>query len=188
MYTSTGCSAIGVITSSPGKLPVPAMVCCQQHHNTWLPSTPQFEWNSGLGCYSCLIALLESNPKLVNFAKRNYFRVVWNKMDCDVVGVGANNDLGEVQGVLGEEEMKQLKTQVRLISLPFIVDLSQCLIVTFAAWCQKKWYNFAIAKIFPLIRKSLWKKIARVQILLLISFFYGLITIPCPNMPHIYIW
>ena len=54
-------------------------------------------------------------------------------MDCDVVGVGANNDLGEVEGVLGEEEMKQLKTQVRLISLPFIVDLSQCLIVTFAA-------------------------------------------------------
>ena len=60
-------------------------------------------------------------------------------MDCDEVGVGANNDLGEVQGVLGEEEMKQLKTQVRLISLPFIVDLSQCLsetsipFVTFAA-------------------------------------------------------
>ena len=44
-----------------------------------------------------------------------------------MVGVGANNGLGEVHGVLGEEEMKQLKTQVRLISLPFIVDLSQCL-------------------------------------------------------------
>ena len=43
-------------------------------------------------------------------------------MDCDVLGVGSNNDLGEVQGVLGEEEMKQLKTQVRWISLPFLVD------------------------------------------------------------------
>ena len=45
-------------------------------------------------------------------------------MDCDVLGVGANNDLGEDQGVLGEEEMNQLKTQVRWISLPFLVDFT----------------------------------------------------------------
>ena len=32
-------------------------------------------------------------------------------MDCEVLGVGASN--GEDQGVLGEEEMKQLETQVR---------------------------------------------------------------------------
>ena len=43
--------------------------------------------------------------------------MVWYKMDCDVIGVGVNNDLGEVQGVLGEEEMKELKTQVRFIDL-----------------------------------------------------------------------
>ena len=41
-----------------------------------------------------------------------------------MLGVGANNDLGEDQGVLGEEEMKQLKTQVRWISLPFLVDFT----------------------------------------------------------------
>ena len=41
-----------------------------------------------------------------------------------MIGVGVNNDLGEVQGVLGEEEMKELKTQVRLINLPFTVDFS----------------------------------------------------------------
>ena len=40
-------------------------------------------------------------------------------MDCEVLGVGANNDLGEDQGVLGEEEMKQLKTQVRLLFYNF---------------------------------------------------------------------
>ena len=36
-----------------------------------------------------------------------------------MLGVGANNDLGEDQGVLGEEEMKQLKTQVRLLFYNF---------------------------------------------------------------------
>ena len=34
-----------------------------------------------------------------------------------MLGVGAINDLGEDQGVLGEEEMKQLETQVRWLSL-----------------------------------------------------------------------
>ena len=42
-------------------------------------------------------------------------------MDCEVLGVGANNDLGQDQGVLGEEEMKQLETQVRLLFLQFIL-------------------------------------------------------------------
>ena len=41
-----------------------------------------------------------------------------------MLGVGANNDLGEDQGVLGEEEMNQLKTPVRWISLPFLVDFT----------------------------------------------------------------
>merc|ERR1719367_1226559 len=36
-------------------------------------------------------------------------------MDCDVLGVEANSDLGEVEGALGEEEMKQLETQLRCV-------------------------------------------------------------------------
>ena len=41
-----------------------------------------------------------------------------------MLGVGAINDLGEDQGVLGEEEMKQLETQVRCVSLQFLVVAS----------------------------------------------------------------
>ena len=54
----------------------------------------------------------------------NYFRVVCYKMDCDVarVGVGDNKNLGEVQGVLGEEEAEQLKTQVTNLPQHLIVD------------------------------------------------------------------
>ena len=56
--------------------------------------------------------------------KMNYFRVVCYKMDCDVarVGVGDNKNLGEVQGVLGEEEAEQLKTQVTKLPQQLIVD------------------------------------------------------------------
>ena len=55
--------------------------------------------------------------------KMNYFRVVCYKMDCDVarVGVGDNKNLGEVQGVLGEEEAEQLKTQVTKLPQQLIV-------------------------------------------------------------------
>ena len=45
-------------------------------------------------------------------------------MNCGVLGVGANNDPGEVPGELGEKEMKQLETQVRCVSLQFLVVAS----------------------------------------------------------------
>jgi len=36
-------------------------------------------------------------------------------MNCGVLGVGANNDPGEVPGELGEKEMKQLETQLQCV-------------------------------------------------------------------------
>ena len=57
-------------------------------------------------------------------SKNDFFRVVCYKMDCDVarVGVGDNKNLGEVQGVLGEEEAEQLKTQVTKLPQQLIVE------------------------------------------------------------------
>ena len=94
------------------------------HH---VPATPELlaTTNLSVSVKPCCV-MYRLNMLLFKWSneKMNYFRVVCYKMDCDVarVGVGDNKNLGEVQGVLGEEEAEQLKTQVTKLPQQLYVD------------------------------------------------------------------